>query len=49
MLLRMESLFPFSISLPLAGENRAILLGVILLVLDVCDLPVFQTLEVLDS
>ncbi len=49
MLLRLESLFPFSLFLPLAGGNRAILLGVILLVLGSCILPVFQTLEVLDS
>ncbi len=49
MLLRLESLFPFSLSPPLAGMNRAVLLGVILLILDSCDLPVFQTLEVLVS
>ncbi len=49
MLLRLESLFLFSLSPPLAGGNRAVLLGVILLILDSCDLPVFQTLEVLVS
>ncbi len=49
MLLRLESLFPFSLSPPLAGGNIAILLGVIPLDLDSCILPVFQTLEVLDS
>jgi hypothetical protein len=49
MLLRLESLFPFSLSPPLAGEDIAILLGVILLDLGSCILPVFQTLEVLDS
>ncbi len=38
-----------SLSPPLAGVNRAVLLGVILLILDSCDLPVFQTLEVLVS
>ena len=49
MLLRLESLFPFALSPPLAGGNIAILFGVILLDLDSCVLPVFQTLEVLDS
>jgi hypothetical protein len=49
MLLRLESLFPFPLSPSLAGGNRAILLGVILLILDSCDLPLFQTLEVLES
>jgi hypothetical protein len=49
MLLRLESLFPFSLSPPLAGGNRAVLLGVILLDLDSYILPVFQTLEILDS
>jgi hypothetical protein len=49
MLLRQESLFPFSFSPPLAGGNIAVLLGVILLDLDSCILSVFQTLEVLDS
>ncbi len=49
MLLRLESLFPFSLSPPLAGGNIATLLGVILLDLDSCILPVFQTLGVLDS
>jgi hypothetical protein len=45
MLLRLESPFPFALSPPLAGGNRAILLGVILLDLGSCSLPVFQTLE----
>ncbi len=49
MLLRLESLFPFSLSRSPAGGNIAILLGVILLDLGSCILPVFQTLEVLDS
>jgi hypothetical protein len=49
MLLRLESFFPFSLSPPLAGGNRATLLGVILLVLDSYGLPAFQTLDVLDS
>jgi hypothetical protein len=49
MLLRLESLFPFSLSPPLAGGNITILLGVILLDLDSCILPVFQTLGILDS
>jgi hypothetical protein len=38
-----------SLSPPLAGGKRALLLIVILLILDSCDLPVFQTLEVLSS
>jgi hypothetical protein len=49
MLLRLESLFPITLSPPLAGGNIAILLEVILLDLDSCILPIFQTLEVLDS
>ncbi len=49
MLLRWESLFPFSLSPPLAGGNIAVLSGVILLDLDSCILSVFQTLGVLDS
>jgi hypothetical protein len=49
MLLRLESLFPFSLSPPLAGGNIVVLLGVILLDLDSCILPVFHTLGVLDS
>jgi hypothetical protein len=49
MLLRLVSLFPFSLSPPLAGGNRAVLLGVILLILDSCDLLVFQTLRALVS
>ncbi len=49
MLLRLESLFPLSVSPPLAGGNIAILLGVILLDLHSCILPVFQTLGVRDS
>ncbi len=49
MLLRLESLFPFSLSPPLVGGNIAVLLGVILLDLDSCILPIFQTLGVLDS
>ncbi len=48
-LLSQESLFPFSLSPPLAGGNIAVLLGVILLGLDSCILPVLQTLGVLDS
>jgi hypothetical protein len=48
MLLRLESLFPFSFSPPLTGGNIAIL-GVFLLDLDSCMMPVFQTLGVLDS
>jgi hypothetical protein len=44
MLLRLESLFSFSFFPPLAGGNIAILLGVILLDLDSCIMPVFQTL-----
>ena len=48
MLLRLESLFPFSVSPPLAGGNIAIL-GVLLLDLDSCMMPVFQTLGILDS
>ncbi len=48
MLLRLESLFPFSFSPPLAGGYIA-MLGVILLDFDSCIMPVFQTLEVLDS
>ncbi len=49
MLLRLESLFLFSLVPPLVGGNIAVLFGVILLDLDSCILPVFQTLEVLDS
>jgi hypothetical protein len=49
MLLRLESLFPFSFSPPLAGGNITILLGVILLDLDSCIMPVFQTLGILES
>jgi hypothetical protein len=48
MLLRLESRFPFSFSPPLAGGNIA-MLGDILLDFDSCDLPVFQTLGILDS
>ncbi len=43
MLLSLESLFPSSLSPPLAGGNRAVLLGVFLLIFYFCDLPVFQT------
>ncbi len=49
MLLRLESLFHFSFSPPLAGGNIAILLGVILLDLDSCIMPVFQPLGILES
>jgi hypothetical protein len=48
MLLRLESLFPFSFSPPLVGGNIAVL-GVIFLDLDSCIMPVFQTLGILDS
>jgi hypothetical protein len=48
MLLRLESLFTFFFSPPLAGGNIA-MLGVILLDLDSCVMPVFQTLGILDS
>jgi hypothetical protein len=48
MLLRLESLFPFSVSPPLAGGNMVVL-GDILLGFDSCIMPVFQTLGVLDS
>jgi hypothetical protein len=41
MLLGLEYLFPFSLSPPLAGGKKAVLLGVILLILNSCDLPVF--------
>ena len=48
MLLRLESLFPFSVSPPLAGGN-IVELGDILLGFDSCIMPVFQTLGILDS
>jgi hypothetical protein len=48
MLLRLESLFPFSFSPPLAGGNIAVL-GDFLLDFDSGIMPVFQTLEILDS
>ena len=48
MLLKLESLFPFSLSPPLAGGNIA-MLGDILLDFDSCVMPVFQTLGILDS
>jgi hypothetical protein len=48
MLLRLESLFPFSFSPPLAGGIIA-MLGVVLLDFDSCVMPVFQTLEILGS
>jgi hypothetical protein len=47
MLLRLESLFPFSVS-PLVGGN-IVVLGDILLGSDSCLVPVFQTLGILDS
>ncbi len=43
MLLSLESLFPFSFFSPLAGGNIAVL-GVILIDLDSCIMPVFQIL-----
>jgi hypothetical protein len=43
------SLFPFSLSSPLVGGERAVLSGVILLLLNTCGMPVFQTLEILTS
>jgi hypothetical protein len=48
MLLRLEFLFPFSFSPPLAGGYITIL---VVLLLDIysCMMPVFQTLEILDS
>jgi hypothetical protein len=46
--LRLESLFPFSVSPPLAGGN-IVMLGDILLDSDSCVMPVFQTLGILDS
>jgi hypothetical protein len=48
MLLRLEALFPFSVSPPLAGGN-IVELGDILLGFDSCITPVFQTLGILDS
>jgi hypothetical protein len=48
MLLRLESLFPFSFSPPLAGGNIA-MLGDCLLDFDFGFMPVFQTLGILDS
>ena len=48
MLLRLVSLFPFSVSPPLAGGN-IVELGDILLGFGSCIVPVFQTLGILDS
>jgi hypothetical protein len=47
MLLRLESLFPLSVSPPLVGGD--IVLGDILLGFDSSIMPVFQTLGILDS
>jgi hypothetical protein len=48
MLLRLESLFPFSVSPPLVGGN-IVVLGDVLPGFDSSVMPVFQTLGFLDS